>query len=595
MNSKYPVNFLRFNPFLDHCLKVRFTALYSVFFAIFIFWQFPLAAQIGSGTGSGSGGCDQYTVELCITDECGNPLFLPYEVLSELSIVVNNSTKVPTNVSQQDENGCVTLVYTPLIDGPLYNIRIVWDFQQNSCPPPFEDCTPEEFRFGIDHVLINGPGCIVYTSIVLSNYTWKNKFHVWTDPCNKETLNRLTNTIEVCGNNPALFLEVDDEFQSNYLNNYAEEFIIIDNNNLDLNGNPVELENVFIRCPEGRLQVSQIFEQHEFECGEDEEGNPITETVTGIDLMNYLTREADCEDQAGITVHINLYCCDNGVPATEPFVSTSYSFIWQPDVQVPDPLFYFITENNIIEGFSDGTKYDNGISGDDLLLNADNDVTTYTGDGPQLGTTSGGLGFDGNITNYDCVEKFEIELFEFPSCGIQDWNLANPITVDHDQDPSTPDISRFDITSEVTPNGYDALFNTLAVDPIFGESLIPLKRNTCYYAKVILTTQCEVIERFGRFQTANCNICKEVDLKDERVVKVFPTILDHQLTIGSNIDFPENVDIILYDASGRVSMRTKHQGKGRFIHLNPMNLHSGLHFVQIRFENEKIVHKVFVK
>ena len=115
-------------------------------------------------------------------------------------------------------------------------------------------------------------------------------------------------------------------------------------------------------------------------------------------------------------------------------------------LQVPDPLFYFITENNVIEALNDDTDYDNGISGDDLLLNADFDPDSYTGDGPLLGTLTAGLGFDGSIQNPNCVEKYEIELFEFNNCGIQDWDEATPITVDHDQDPATPDISRFDIT-----------------------------------------------------------------------------------------------------------------------------------------------------
>ena len=110
-----------------------------------------------------------------------------------------------------------------------------------------------------------------------------------------------------------------------------------------------------------------------------------------------------------------------------------------------------------------------------------------------------------------------------------------------------------------------------------------------------MTTQCEVIERFGRFQTANCNVCREVAQRDEREVRVYPTIVEHELTISSNINFPETVGINVYDAAGRTTLETKQQKPGRFIHLNTSALRPGLHFMEIKFDNEKQVHKILVK
>jgi len=571
---------------------MRSSFLASLFFVFFLLGSSNVFAyQIGGG-GSDGKGCDQRTIEVCIVDECGNDLILPYEILSELNIILNNNTPLNPIVQLPGENGCVILEYFLPYNVPVYNLRVAWNFQLDRCPEGDLDCDPtsEEYAWGEDNVNITSPRCHESIVMTLSNYTKRNQFFLRTDDCERRSLNRRRHTVEICDDAPTLFLEVNPSF----LGTYQMGIEIVDNQTDD-NGNQPVLENRMIPCfdgaPGSQVGLNGLFGIGSFDCGVDEEGNPITEFAYGIDLTDYLTADPTCEEPSSITLTISLYCCGDN----ESFVDLSYTFIWQPDVQVPDPLFYFITENNVIEAMNDGTKYDNGIAGDDLLLNADSDPESYTGDGPTLGTLTAGLGFDGSILNPDCVQKYEIELFEFLDCGIEDWNQASPITVDHDQDPATPEISRFDITSEVTANGYDALFMTLAVDPVFGESLFQLSKNTCYYAKVIMTTQCEVIERYGRFETANCNFCREVVEQDEREIRIYPTIVEHELTIGSNVDYPETVDINIYDASGRTALQTKHQNQGRFLNVNTSSLQPGLHFIEIIIGDESHVHKILVQ
>jgi|GEM_PF-1913382 hypothetical protein len=582
---------LKCSPFLGSLLIVFFLLGSSNLFAF----------QIGGGIGGGSGdgrGCDSWTVELCIVDECGDPLLLPYERLSQLDVVINNSTNVSTSVSLQDENGCVTLTYNPPFGFTVQNIRILWSFQQNGCPETHLDCTPEEFTFGIDHELILGPNCNEFGTMTLSNYTRRNQFYLRTDDCERKVLNRINHTEEICGNDPTLFFEVSDAFIGNYAgNNYAEEFEIIDNNNLDDAGNPTVVASEFVRCPEGRLQALLLFTTKDFVCGVDEEGNPIIERVGGIDLTNYLGLSADptCEEPSNITLNINLYCCSEDGPSDEPFVNLSYTFIWQPDVTIPDPLFYFST-GNLTEAMNNGTVYDNGNQTDNLLINFDNTPTQFTGNGPILGRVSLGLTFVEEIVNSACLEKFTVEFFEFTQCDLVDWAAGDPMTYDHDNDPETPEISEMDVTGEVTEDGYTVSLFDLPTDPN-GNPVITFDISSCYYVKVKMHNKCgDVIEEYGRFNTASCNFCRLVQEEAPPLeATVYPSVVRDRINIQLSRSSNSETEVSIYDVSGRPIGQRVFDANNTQLQINSLNVSSGMYFIQIKSGDFEKVSKIFIQ
>jgi len=571
-------------------LGTRERILRPLFVLFLLFTGFSLFSQtVGSG-GDGKPGCDQRTVEVCVVDECGNDLVLPYERLSQLDVVMNNSTNLPTQVLPPDENGCVTLVYSPPYGANVFNIRVVWSFQQGGCPETHLDCTPEEFTFGIDHEIINGPRCNESITMTLSNYTRRNVFSVRTDNCQREVLNRLNHTVEICGDDPTLFLEVKPGF----LGNYQMGVEIIDNQVNEDGNNPV-LENRLIPCfdgsPGSQAELNGLFGIKAFDCGEDDEGNPIFEFGYGIDITDYLTADPTCEEPTNITLSISLFCCGDN----ESFVNLSYTFIWQPDVTIPDPLFYFST-GNFAEAQNNGTKYDNGNQTDNLLINADNDPTQFTGNGPILGRLSLGLTFVEEIANSACAEKFTVEFFEFLQCDIHDWNAGTPMSYDHDDDPETPEISEFDVTGEITEDGYTVSLFDLPTDND-GNPVILFNVSSCYYVKVKMHNTCgDIIEEYGRFNTASCTFCRLVQEELEPLdATIYPSVVQDRINIQLSRKSNAETVVSIFDVSGRQIEQRIFDADNEQLEFHSINAPSGMYFIQIKSGSFEKLSKIFVQ
>jgi len=574
--------------------------LASLFFVFLLFGSSNLFAYQVVGGNDNRPSCELWTVEVCIVDECDDPLLLPYEILNQLAVVVNSSQKVPTSVSQPDENGCVTLTYYPFFGTTVHNIRVVWEFQQQGCPESDLDCTPEEFTYGIDHEIINGPNCHESITMTLSDYRRKNKLFLWTGDCERKALNRLNHTVEVCDADPTIFLETNFDPNGGSNDDIAVEFEIVDNNELDDDGNPTVVESELIPCYQGRLEVLPlIFEDQNFTCGVDEDGNPITENPTGIDLTNYLTPDATCEEPSSITVNVSLYCCTNGIGADmqsdDPFVSMSYTIIWQPDVTIPDPLFYFST-GNFVESMNNDTKYDNGNQTDNLLINADNDPTQFTGNGPILGRVSLGLTFVEEIANSACLEKFTVEFFEFSQCDLPDWDNADPMSYDHDDDPETPEISEFDVTGEVTEDGYTVSLFDLPTDAN-GNPVITFDISSCYYVKVKMHNKCgDVIEAYGRFNTASCGFCRLVQEEAPPLeATVYPSVVRDRINVQLSRNSNSETEVSIFDVSGRPIKQRVFDANNTQLEINSLNAPSGMYFIQIKSGDFEKVSKLFIQ
>lgn len=572
---------------------IRCFFLASLLCVFFVFGSSSLFAyQVGGGN-EGRDGCYRYSVKVCVVDECGHPLILPSERLSQLNVVVNDFRKAPSLVSPPDENGCVTIVYYPSFRARITRIRVVWSFQLNSCPEGEPNCDPtsEAYVFGEDNEVIYRPQCNESALMTLSNYTKRNQFYLRTDDCVRKVLNGTNHTEEICSDDPTLFLEVNQCF----LGVYKMKFEIIDNQTDDNGNNPV-LENRVIPCfsgtPVGQPGVNGLMGIGSFDCGVDEEGSPITESEFGIDLTNYLSADATCEKPSNITLNISLYCCGE----TESFVDLSYTFIWQPDVTLPDPLFYFSTENNTVEAFNDGTKYDNGIADDDLLINADSDPNSYTGNGPILGRLSLGLNFLEEISNFACWEKFTVEFFEFPQCDMVDWANATPMTYDHDNNPATPERSVIDVTEEVTENGYSVSVFDLPADSI-GHPFITFDISSCYYVKAEIHNKCgDIFEEYGRFNTASCNFCRLVQEEAPPLeAKVYPSIVQDQINIQLSRKSNSETEVSIFDVSGRPIEQRVFDVNNTQLEINSLNAPSGMYFIQIKSGDFEKVSKIFIQ
>jgi len=571
---------------------MRSSFLASLFFVFFLLGSSNVFAyQIGGG-GSDGKGCDQRTIEVCIVDECGNDLILPYEILSELNIILNNNTPLNPIVQLPGENGCVILEYFLPYNVPVYNLRVAWNFQLDRCPEGDLDCDPtsEEYAWGEDNVNITSPRCHESIVMTLSNYTKRNQFFLRTDDCERRSLNRRRHTVEICDDAPTLFLEVNPSF----LGTYQMGIEIVDNQTDD-NGNQPVLENRMIPCfdgaPGSQVGLNGLFGIGSFDCGVDEEGNPITEFAYGIDLTDYLTADPTCEEPSSITLNISLYCCGDN----ESFVDLSYTFIWQPDVTIPDPLFYFST-GNFVEGLNDGTKYDNGNSTDNLLINADNDPTQFTGNGPILGRVSLGLTFVEEIANSACLEKFTVQFYEFTQCDLVDWAAGDPMTYDHDNDPETPEISEFDVTGEVTEDGYTVSLFDLPTDAN-GNPVITFDISSCYYVKVRMHNKCgDVIEEYGRFNTASCNFCRLVqDGLEPLEATIYPSVVQDRINIQLSRKSNSETEVSIFDVSGRPIKQRVFDANNTQLEINSLNAPSGMYFIQIKSMNFEKVSKIFIQ